>query len=103
MIVASTPPALRMLVTTGARRCGTPSKCDSSTFLGSIMMKRTWSGVARSRMELTMLLRQALLPEPVVPAISTWISRVRSASTGLPVMSLPIHMASGEALTGRSP
>ena len=50
-----------------------------------------------------MLFRQALLPEPVVPAISTWMRRVRSASTGLPVMSLPIHMASGEALTGRSP
>ena len=80
-----------------------PSKCESSTFLGSIMMMRTWSGVARSRIELMKQLMQPLLPEPVVPAMSRWTIFARSASTGLPVMSLPSQNASGEAVGRKAP
>ena len=34
------------------------------------------------------------LPEPVVPATSTWGILARSATTGLPTMSLPKPMVS---------
>jgi len=77
-----------------------PSKFESSTFFGSIMIIRTWSGVARSRIELMRALMQPLLPEPVVPAISRWTILTRSATIGLPETSLPSQKASGEACGG---
>ena len=86
-----------MLVTTGASRCGTPLKLLSSTFLGSIMIMRTSSGVARRSTEVMSALRQPLLPEPVVPAMSRCTMRTRSPITALPVTSLPIQKAMGEA------
>ncbi len=92
-----------MLVTTGASRCGTPLKLLSSTFLGSIMIIRTWSGVARSRIEVMSALRQPLLPEPVVPAMSRCTMRTRSARMALPVTSLPSQNAIGDACGGKSP
>ncbi|MNT80832.1 hypothetical protein D3C72_2203540 [compost metagenome] len=38
------------------------------------------------------------LPEPVVPAISRWGILARSATTGLPAMSLPSAMVTTEWL-----
>ena len=92
-----------MLVTTGASRCGTPLKLLSSTFLGSIMIMRTSSGVARSSTELMRAFRQPLLPEPVVPAMSRCTILTRSASTALPVTSLPSQKAMDEACGGNRP
>ncbi len=92
-----------MLVTTGASRCGTPLKLLSSTFLGSIMIMRTSSGVARNRIEVISAFRQPLLPEPVVPAMSRCTMRTRSASTAFPVTSLPSQKAIGEACCGKRP
>ena len=92
-----------MLVTTGASRCGTPLKLLSSTFFGSIMIIRTSSGVARSRIEVMSALRQPLLPEPVVPAMSRCTRRTRSAMTGLPVTSLPSQNDIGEACCWNGP
>ncbi len=80
-----------------------PSKAESSTFLGSMRMVRTCSGVARSRIEVSSALMQALLPEPVAPATSRWTIFCRSASTALPVMSLPSQNASGEAVEVNGP
>ncbi len=102
-MLSSTYVACFMFVTTGVSRCGTPSKLLSSTFLGSIMIMRTSSGVARSRIEVMRAFRQPLLPDPVVPAMSRWTMRTRSASTALPVTSLPSQNAIGEACWGKRP
>ncbi len=67
------------------------------------MIMRTWSGVARSKMELMRAFKQPLLPDPVVPAISRWTILTRSARTALPVTSLPSQKAIGEACAGKSP
>ena len=67
------------------------------------MIIRTSSGVARSRIEVMSALRQPLLPEPVVPAMSRCTMRTRSASTALPVTSLPSQNAIGDACCGNSP
>ena len=67
------------------------------------MIMRTSSGVARSMIELIKALRQPLLPEPVVPATSRWTILTRSASTALPVTSLPSQKAMGEALRREEP
>jgi len=58
------------------------------------MMNFTSSGGAlKSRLQISAL-RKTLLPEPVVPAMSRWGIRVRSAMTGIPVMSSPSAMGS---------
>src|SRR3990172_6757673 len=63
---------------------------------------RTSSGVARSRIEVSIVLMQPDLPEPVVPAISTCGIRARSVQTALPEMSLPSQTDRGLAVAGRS-
>ena len=61
---------------------------------------RTSSGVARSRIEVRIVLMQPDLPEPVVPAISRCGSRARSVQTALPEMSLPSQTVSGDQPSG---
>ena len=63
---------------------------------------RTSSGVERSSTEVSIVLMQPDLPEPVVPAISRWGMRARSVQTAVPEMSLPSQTASGLAVAGRS-
>ena len=53
------------------------------------------------RIELRIALMQPDLPEPVVPATSTWGIFCRSVQTALPAMSLPSQATSGEAFAGR--
>ena len=71
-------------VTTGTTRWGRALYCCSSTTLGSIMTKRSWSGVKRKRREAMMVLMQTDFPEPVLPAIRTWGISARSAMMGWP-------------------
>ena len=63
---------------------------------------RTSSGVARMRIEQSIVLMQPDLPEPVVPAIRMCGMRARSAETDAPEMSLPSQTDSGLAVAGRS-
>ena len=69
---------------------------------GSIRISRASSGVARSRIDVRIVLMQPDLPEPVVPAIRMCGMRARSAQTDAPEMSLPSHTDSGLAVCGRS-
>jgi len=62
---------------------------------------RTSFGEAPIRIELSTALMQPDLPDPVVPATSTWGIFWRSVQTALPAMSLPSQPTSGEALAGR--
>ena len=50
--------------------CGILANDESSTRFGSIMMKRTSSGVAFIMIPLMIEFMQTLLPDPVAPAIS---------------------------------
>ena len=63
---------------------------------------RTSSGVARSRIDVSIVLMHPDFPEPVVPAISRCGIRARSVQTGAPEMSFPSQTASGLAPAGRS-
>ena len=85
----SAPAALRGSVTTGTSRCGIPLYTPSSTTFGSIMRKRTSSGVLLYSMLMIMELMQTDLPEPVVPAISRWGIFARSATVTSPAISRP--------------
>jgi hypothetical protein len=73
-----------------------PSYTDNSTRFGSIIISFTSSGRALYRKLVMMQLRQTLLPDPVAPAMSRCSSLVKSATSGLPVMSRPSAMASGD-------
>ena len=63
---------------------------------------RTSSGVERSSTDVSIVLMQPDLPEPVVPAMSRCGMRARSVQTAVPEMSLPSQTASGLAVAGRS-
>ena len=63
---------------------------------------RASSGVERSSTDVSSVLMQPDLPEPVVPAIRRCGMRARSVQTAVPEMSLPSHTASGLAVAGRS-
>src|SRR6266516_717405 len=58
-------------------------------------MKRTSSGVERSRIEVRIVLMQPDLPEPVVPAIRMCGMRARSVQTAAPEISLPSQTLPG--------
>ena len=89
----SAPAAFLGSVTTGISRWGMPLYGASSTILGSTMIKRTSSGVdLYSRLTIKELV-QTDLPEPVVPAISTWGRRAMLPMMQLPPMSLPTAKA----------
>jgi hypothetical protein len=47
-------------------------------------------------MDISMALMPTDLPEPVVPATSRWGILARSATTGLPAMSLPSETVTGD-------
>ena len=62
-------------------------------------MRRTWSGVARVRIEVSTELMHEDLPEPVAPDTSTWGISARLTITARPAMSRPSATSSGwEAL-----
>ena len=63
---------------------------------------RTSSGVARSRIEQSIVLMQPDLPEPVVPAMRMCGIRARSAGTDEPEMSFPSQTESGLEPEGMS-
>ena len=69
---------------------------------GSTRIIRTSSGVARSRIDVRIVLMQPDFPEPVVPAMRMCGMRARSVQTALPEMSLPSQTESGDAVCGRS-
>ena len=71
----------------------------NSTRLGSIIRKRTSSGVACIIMLVTMALMQTLLPLPVAPAMSRCGILVRSAATTSPATAFP--EGKGRAWSGR--
>ncbi len=75
--------------TTGVSRCGISSYIPSSRRLGSIMINRTSSGVARKRMLDSIALTLTDLPVPVDPAISRCGIVARSLTNGSPWMVLP--------------
>src|SRR5918999_696307 len=64
-------------------------------------MRRS-SGVARSRIEQSIVLMQPDFPEPVVPAMRMCGMRARSAQTDAPEMSFPSQTESGLAFWGSS-
>ena len=70
------------------------SYIPSSRRLGSTMMKRTSSGVARIRMLVIIALTLTDLPAPVEPAISRCGIVARSLRNGSPWMVLPIASVS---------
>ena len=53
------------------------------------------------RIEERIALTQPDLPDPVVPATSTWGIFARSVQTALPSMPLPSQATSGEVFSGR--
>ena len=73
------------------------SYIPSSSRFGSIMMKRTSSGVERNRMLLTIAFTLTDLPAPVEPAMSRCGIVARSLTNGSPWIVLPIAMVSFEA------
>ena len=73
-----------------------PSYTESSNIFGSIMIKRTCSGVDLYRRLNTIAFRATDLPEPVVPAISRCGMRPKSATIGWPPMSLPSASVNGD-------
>ena len=56
---------------------------------------RTWSGVARTRIEVSSELMQLDLPAPVAPAMSTWGMAARFSITARPAMSRPTATSNG--------
>ena len=78
--------------TTGVSRCGISSYIPSSRRLGSIMISRTSSGVARKRMLVSIALSATDLPVPVAPAMSRWGIVARSPMNGSPWIVLPSAM-----------
>ena len=86
-----------MSVTTGHSRCGMPSYMLISSIFGSIRIRRTSRASALySRLRIIALMPTDL-PEPVVPATRQCGILARSATSGLPTMSLPRPMVSIEA------
>ena len=70
--------------------------------MGSTMMKRTSSGVdLYSRLTISELVHTDL-PEPVVPAISTWGSLAMSPTMQLPPMSLPTAKATRDLCSAKA-
>jgi len=67
----------------------------SSTRLGSMSIKRTWSGVLRMRIDVMIELMHDDLPAPVAPEIKMWGISARLAMTERPAMSRPIATSSG--------
>ena len=65
------------------------SYIPSSSLLGSIMMQRTSSGVARKRMLVSIALTLTDLPVPVEPAMSRCGIVARSLTNGSPWIVLP--------------
>ena len=61
-----------MSVTTGSSMCGMPSYTASSTILGSIISRRTSSGLRMKSSDASMTFSPTLLPAPVAPATSRW-------------------------------
>ena len=57
-----------MSVITGVSRCGIPSYTESSSILGSIIIRRTLSGSDLNNKLSNIALSPTDLPEPVVPA-----------------------------------
>ncbi len=68
----------------------------SSSRFGSMKMKRTSSGVARYRMEVIMVFKPTLLPEPVAPATRRWGIFIRSVRKTSPLIRLPRASVSRE-------
>ena len=66
-----------------------PSYVDSSSILGSIMIIRRSRGDALKSTLMIMAFMDTDLPVPVAPAIRRCGIRARSATTTLPVVSLP--------------
>ena len=91
-----------MSVTTGVNKWGMPSYTDSSSIFGSIMIRRIFlGGDLYSRLRI-MALMATDLPEPVVPATSRCGMRLRSITTGWPLMSLPRPRAVDEWISSYS-
>ena len=78
-----------MSVTTGHSKCGILSYIAISNILGSIKIKRTSSGLALNRIDKIIALIPTDLPAPVVPATKQCGILAKSATIGLPEMSLP--------------
>ncbi len=76
-----------------------PSYTESSSILGSIKIKRTLLASALYSKLNIMALMATDLPEPVVPATNTCGIFAKSATIGLPAISLPMAMASGECVS----
>ena len=86
----SAPAAFLGSVTTGTYRWGISLYTTNSTILGSIMIMRTsWGDALYSRLRI-MELTHTDLPEPVVPAMSTWGIFAILPTMTLPAMSLPM-------------
>ena len=81
--------------TTWVSRWGRSLYWPSSTRFGSIKMSRTWSGVARVRIEVSTELMQDDFPDPVDPDTSTWGISARLAITARPEMSRPSATSRG--------
>ena len=81
--------------TTWVSRWGRSLYWPSSTRFGSTRMSRTWSGVARVRIEVSTELMQDDLPDPVAPETRTWGISARFAMTARPAMSRPRATSSG--------
>ena len=82
-------------VTTWVSRCGSRLYWPISTRLGSTRISRTWSGVLRISIDVTMQLMQLDLPAPVAPATSRWGIVDRFIITARPAMSRPTATSSG--------
>jgi len=74
-------------------RCGIPSYKESSILLGSIISSFTSSGVDLYSILQIMAFNPTLLPVPVAPATRKCGILSNSATTGLPMISLPRHRA----------
>ena len=61
----------------------------NSSIFGSIIMKRTSSGVALKSMDIIMPFTPTDLPEPVIPATKRCGIFAKSPTTGVPAISLP--------------
>lgn len=61
----------------------------NSSIFGSIIMKRTSSGVALKSIDIIMPFTPTDLPEPVMPATKRCGIFAKSPTTGVPAMSLP--------------
>ena len=85
-----------MSVMTGVSKCGMPSYTDSSSILGSTMIRRTSAGPDLNNRLSNMEFTPTDFPEPVVPATSRCGIFARSATIGWPEISCPRASVNGD-------